>query len=67
MNTNKVLLYILCFLLFSCGKNAEQIEATFLFKFISYLPLGLGFFWILFNKERRGWHDLVAKTHVAIK
>ncbi|MFQ5850964.1 MAG: RDD family protein [Candidatus Binatia bacterium] len=25
---------------------------------------GLGFFWILFNQEKRGWHDLLARTWV---
>lgn len=25
---------------------------------------GLGFLWILCNKERRGWHDLLARTWV---
>ncbi len=27
-------------------------------------PLGLGFLWILFGKEKRGWHDLMARTWV---
>ena len=36
-----------------------------------YLPsalfFGLGFFWIAFNKKRRGWHDYFAGTEVIIK
>lgn len=26
--------------------------------------LGLGFLWILFSREKRGWHDLLARTWV---
>lgn len=33
-------------------------------KIISYFLIGLGFIWILFNKKRRGWHDMIAKTFV---
>ena len=33
-------------------------------KVISYLIIGLGFIWVLFNKEKRGWHDMIAKTYV---
>lgn len=35
--------------------------------FISTLPLGLGFLWIVFNKRKRGWHDLIAGTVVIRK
>ena len=35
-----------------------------LFKIICAIPIHLGFIWILFNKKRRGWHDMVAKTYV---
>lgn len=35
-----------------------------LFKLISAIPIYLGFIWILFNKKRRGWHDMVAKTYI---
>jgi len=27
-------------------------------------PFGLGFLWILISKEKRGWHDLLARTWV---
>jgi uncharacterized RDD family membrane protein YckC len=33
-------------------------------KLLSYLPLGLGFLWVAFSKQKRGWHDLIAKTDV---
>ena len=35
--------------------------------FISTLPLGLGFLWVVFNKRKRGWHDLIAGTVVIRK
>lgn len=31
---------------------------------ISAIPLFMGFFWVLFNDERRGWHDILSGTHV---
>ncbi len=31
---------------------------------ISILPLGLGFLWIIWDKRRQGFHDMVAKTVV---
>ena len=31
---------------------------------LSALPLFLGFVWVIFNNERRGWHDLLADTCV---
>ena len=33
-------------------------------KIISSLPLGLGFIWAAFDKEKRAWHDIIAKTFV---
>ena len=32
--------------------------------FISLLPLGLGFFWIIRDKKKRGFHDLIAHSVV---
>jgi uncharacterized RDD family membrane protein YckC len=31
---------------------------------ISALPLWLGFVWIAFDRQKRGWHDLLADTRV---
>lgn len=31
---------------------------------LSLLPLGAGYWWILFDRERRAWHDLAAGTLV---
>jgi uncharacterized RDD family membrane protein YckC len=44
--------------------SIRRSMARNLFKIISAIPIYLGFIWILFNKKRRGWHDMVAKTYV---
>jgi uncharacterized RDD family membrane protein YckC len=31
---------------------------------LSSLPLGLGFFWVIWDKKKQGWHDKIAKTLV---
>jgi hypothetical protein len=31
---------------------------------LSLLPVGLGFIWILFNREREAWHDKISVTYV---
>ncbi len=31
---------------------------------ISSLPLGLGYFWVLFDDKRQAWHDKIAGTYV---
>lgn len=36
-------------------------------RFLSAVPLGLGYIWILFRDDRRTWHDLMAKTRVVHK
>lgn len=33
-------------------------------KLLSYLPLGLGFLWVAFSKQKHGWHDVIAGTDV---
>jgi len=34
----------------------------FIFAMISLAVFGLGFIWILVDKKKRSWHDLVAGT-----
>ncbi len=36
-------------------------------KIISYLPVSLGFIWAAFSKEKKAWHDSIAKTYVVIE
>jgi len=31
---------------------------------ISFLTFGLGFFWSLWDKEKRTWHDIVSRTRL---
>jgi uncharacterized RDD family membrane protein YckC len=33
---------------------------------ISFAPLMLGFLWVLWSREKRGWHDLLARTWVIV-
>jgi len=34
--------------------------------FLSALPFGLGFLWILWDRRKQGWHDKIARTVVII-
>jgi uncharacterized RDD family membrane protein YckC len=36
----------------------------FLCYWVSLIPLGLGFLWVLVDRRRQGWHDKIASTHV---
>jgi len=33
---------------------------------VSLLPAGLGFAWVLFDPERRAWHDRLSRTRVVV-
>jgi uncharacterized RDD family membrane protein YckC len=33
---------------------------------VSLLPLGLGFLWVLFDPERRAWHDRLSRTRMVV-
>jgi uncharacterized RDD family membrane protein YckC len=33
---------------------------------LSWLPLGLGYFWILVDRDRRAWHDRLSRTRVVV-
>jgi uncharacterized RDD family membrane protein YckC len=32
--------------------------------YLSFLPLGLGYFWVIWDKRKQGWHDKLANTVV---
>lgn len=34
------------------------------FAVVGFAPIGLGFFWVIWQAEKRGWHDIVAHTWV---
>lgn len=44
--------------------NWAQAGLRFLVAIVSWLALGLGFVWIIFDKNRRAWHDHLSKTAV---
>lgn len=41
-----------------------QALLRFVVAMASWLCLGLGFIWCLFNKQQRSWHDLYSDTHL---
>lgn len=41
-----------------------QAMLRYLGYFIAMLPLGLGIFWIGFDRRKQGWHDKIAGTVV---
>ena len=50
-------------------KNGEKISfGRSLIRFFSYwisiIPFGLGFFWVLWDSKRQAWHDKIAGTQV---
>ena len=45
----------------------KQALLRFVSAILSWSVLGVGFFWLLLNKERYCWHDLLSKTTVFVK
>ena len=41
-----------------------QVMVRLLGYAVSALPLGAGFFWVLWDRRRQGWHDKLARTCV---
>lgn len=35
--------------------------------FVSFLPLGLGYFWVWFDRDRLAWHDRWTGTRVVVE
>jgi len=48
------------------GKPLEYREAIirYVCYFVSAIPVGLGFLWVLWDEKKQGWHDKLAKTYV---
>ncbi|MGR8940733.1 MAG: RDD family protein [Gammaproteobacteria bacterium] len=42
----------------------RQAALRFVFAMLSWAFIGLGFLWILFDPQKRGWHDRLSKTAV---
>lgn len=47
--------------------STGQFVGRYFAYFISILPLGLGIFWVGFDKKKQGWHDKLAGTVVVRK
>ncbi|EHY9249693.1 RDD family protein [Salmonella enterica] len=47
-----------------CPASTGQYICRYLGNFVSTVPLGLGFFWIAFDRRKKGWHDKLAGTVV---
>jgi len=41
-----------------------QFVIRYLGYYLSAIPLGLGFLWVLFDRRKQGWHDKLAHTVV---
>lgn len=51
----------------SDGQNLTLVEAFLrevVGKFVSGIPLGLGYFWMLWDQNKQTWHDKIAKSVV---
>lgn len=44
--------------------STGQLIGRYLAYFVSILTLGLGLFWVAFDKRKQGWHDKLAGTVV---
>ena len=42
--------------------NWQQAMARFVAAIVSWAVLGLGFWWIIFDKNKHSWHDKLSKT-----
>ena len=52
------------------GQNLTVVEAILrelVGKFLSSLVLFLGYFWVLWDPKKQGWHDKIAKSVVVVK
>ncbi|MCP4074947.1 MAG: RDD family protein [Gammaproteobacteria bacterium] len=47
--------------------STGRLILRYLCYFISALPIGLGFLWIVFNRRNQGWHDKLANTVVIMQ
>jgi len=48
--------------LLTWGDTVKRLAAALL----SWLPLGLGYLWILIDREGRAWHDRLSRTRVVL-
>ena len=46
--------------------SAQLAVIRYFAAILSWLPLGLGFFWSLFDSEGRTWHDRLSATRLVV-
>jgi uncharacterized RDD family membrane protein YckC len=46
------------------GIGWRQALLRFAMAIVSWLPCGLGFWWMLFDRDSLTWHDRVSKTYI---
>lgn len=51
------------------GEDAKRITygvaiIRYVGYFVSFVPLGLGYFWVAFDSKKQSWHDKIAGTYV---
>lgn len=44
--------------------TVSQAVLRYIVAMVGWLPFGLGHFWAWFDAEKRGWHDLIARTRL---
>jgi uncharacterized RDD family membrane protein YckC len=44
----------------------REAVARFFFAMLSWACLGLGYWWVLIDPDRRAWHDRLSKTHLIL-
>jgi uncharacterized RDD family membrane protein YckC len=45
--------------------SAKQVLIRLAAAVLSWLPAGLGYWWSLWDRDRRTWHDRISGTHIA--
>ena len=44
-----------------------QAAARFCYAIVSWLALGAGFLWVLWDRDRRAWHDNLSRTFLVLE
>jgi len=45
----------------------RQVSLRFFMAIVSWLVLGMGFFWAVVDKQHRTWHDRVSDTRIVLR
>ncbi|VAX11481.1 hypothetical protein MNBD_GAMMA26-2538 [hydrothermal vent metagenome] len=47
--------------------SSKQLIGRYFAYYVSLIPIGLGFFWIIWDSRKQGWHDKLAGTVVVYR